>query len=172
VEVKISEAVRRIKNCRPRTILDFKKAGVPLEDTELGVGVFREVIKVKGLPLVVKFPLDQAPVKKPPVYTDGIRHSRIEIDKLERLQKISWMRKYLPKVYYYDRAAGIIVMKYYGDMDEKNCDFEEATSDFVRDIFKRATGVRMADFHSGNVRKAPTPQVSRGPKLILIDIGY
>ena len=154
----IAQIVKRCEAYRPRTAVEFRRRVAPL--FALSYGAFREVYKVNRLPVVVKFPSSN----------DGRRHSQIEMSKLRRLQKIKWMQRFLPTVYYYCPATGVIVMRYYRGANKTQ--FNQITSDLIRTLFKRATGVQIADYHDGNVRLAPDRKVSYGPRAILIDIGY
>ena len=132
---KIRRAIRLIKKHRPRTPEGFAAAGVPLEKEALGAGVFREGIKVDGLPLVVKFPLYDSNG-----FHDGIRHSRIEIGKIARLRKFKWMRKYLPKVWYYGQAGRNRRNQFYTTYNDGDSDFDNATGKLIQHLLKRRDG--------------------------------
>lgn len=167
--MNITQAIRQIRLHRPRTPEQFTTAGVPLEKRAIGSGVFREVVKVAGLPLVVKFPLNEGRALNPN-YREGIAHSQSEVRKINRLKKLRWMRKYLPKVYYYERASGVLVMHWYPSFNENTCDFEDATARFVGVLFRHATGTSMIDYHSGNACRGVDNQGDTYP--VLIDFGY
>lgn len=154
--MNIKTAIRRIKKHRPKTHEDFAKAGVPLESKCLGAGVFREVYRVRELPFVVKFPLAG----------DGDEHTRSEVRRIEALSKYPKMRKYLPKVYYYDSRAGIVVMKYYPPMDKNNKD--AALERMAQSLVKDLTGMLLGDIHAGNVT-TDTGRSSGRP--IFLDLG-
>lgn len=156
--INIKTAIRRIKKHRPKTYEDFAEAGVPLEIESLGEGVFRVVYRAHKLPLVVKFPLAG----------DGDDHTRSEVRRIKALSKYPKMRKYLPKVYYYDSRAGIVVMKYYPPMDKgliKDASLERLAQNLVKDL----TGMLLGDIHAGNVT-TDTGQSNGRP--IFLDLGY
>lgn len=156
--MNIKTAIRRIKKHRPKTYEDFAEAGVPLEIESLGEGVFRVVYRAHKLPLVVKFPLAG----------DGDDHTRSEVRRIKALSKYPKMRKYLPKVYYYDSRAGIVVMKYYPPMDwhlHEDASLGRLAQNLVKDL----TGMSLDDIHAGNVT-TDTGQSNGRP--IFLDLGY
>jgi len=128
--------------------------------------VFREVYKVTGLPLVVKFPLCEGDDDEAS-YRAGKHHSTMEVRKIEQLWKTRWMRKYLPKIYHHDRETGVLVMHYYLDMD-KNGKFE-GLSHLVWELIWRKFNVSLGDIHSGNIRSQLN---KKGKNLVFIDLGY
>ena len=155
--MNVRTAIAHIYKHKPTTPDEFRAAGVPL-GKHLGAGVFREVLKVKGCPLVVKFPLDANWDCH-----EGVDHSALEMKKLARLKKFKWMRRFLPKIYYYDRKHGIIVMRYYELMTKHEFLFD---IQFVRALIKHSTGVNISDYTWGNVGKGwkDCP--------VMIDCGY
>lgn len=155
--MNLATTIRRIKRFRPRTFKDFGKVGIRF-GKNLGEGVFREAYQIKDLPLVVKFPIED----------DGIDHSRDEMRKIRTLSKFKFLRKYLPKVYYYDRQSGVIVMKFYEDFEDYD-DACDAVGTLAGELIKRLTGVSMVDIHSGNAR---IRDYHEPPRLVLIDLGY
>lgn len=155
--MNLATAIRRIKRFKPRTFEDFGKAGIPF-GKNLGGGVFREAYQIKDLPLVVKFPIED----------DGIDHSRDEMRKIKKFSKFKFLRKYLPKVYYYDRQSGVIVMKFYEDFEDCG-DACDAVGTLAGELIKRLTGVSMVDIHSENVRVRDT---YKPPRLVFCDLGY
>lgn len=161
--MNIKTAIRRIKKHRPKTYEDFAEAGVPLEIESLGEGVFRVVYRAHKLPLVVKFPLAG----------DGDDHTRSEVRRIKALSKYPKMRKYLPKVYYYDSRAGIVVMKYYPPMDKGFCECGCGTATslerLAQNLVKDLTGMFLDDIHAGNVT-TDTGQSNGRP--IFLDLGY
>jgi hypothetical protein len=157
--MNIRTAIARIRKAKPTTPGEFAQAGVPLEKKAIGAGTFREVVKVKDCELVVKFPL----AEEDDDYSYGIRHSALEMKKLERLAQFKWMHRFLPKVYYYDCGHGIIVMRFYEETGDE--EFAVANRKFVHALLKRCTGVTISDYGECNVGL-------RGVDLVLIDIGY
>lgn len=168
----IRTAIRRIKQFKPTTEGGFMSAGVPLKSKVLGAGVFRESFMAVDLPLVVKFPLcgGDMPKSKNPDYHEGKWHTTTEVKRIERLSKFTFMRKYLPKIYYHDRKSGVLVMHWY---DEFNDDFIRYCSlgNMAADLMYRLTGVKTIDIHGGNTRTSNRLEDEKG-RTILIDIGY
>jgi hypothetical protein len=159
--MKLQTAIARIHKAKPVTPSDFAGAGVPLEKAAIGTGAFREVVKVEGCPLVVKFPLDCGSYSQDGLA--GIAHSALEMKKLKRLRRFRWMRKFLPKVYYYDRKHGIIVMRHYELMTKSNFLFD---AKLVYALIKHSTGVNISDYTWGNAG------ISNRGFPILLDCGY
>ena len=106
IPVRKAKALKLIRKHSPTSPEAFKKLGLRL--SYLGAGVFREVARIQGCDLVVKFPLDDGAG----CYAEGIAHSLSEMKRIERLARISEMKPHLPKVFYFDRKNGIIVMNF------------------------------------------------------------
>lgn len=155
--INLRTTIRRILKARPTTPKGFDKIGLHLKIID--AGVFRETWQIRGLPLAVKFPLDR----------DGVYHSRTEMRKIARLSRFPSLRKYLPKIYYYDSKSGVIVMKFYPNFYD-DIDACEAVGDLAGVLLKELTGVEVIDIHSGNIRTKNPRRES--PKVVLVDLGY
>jgi hypothetical protein len=168
----VRTAVKRIRKFSPKTPFDFAKIGVPLKARAEGSGVFREAVGALYLPLVVKFPLcgGKMPASGNDDYHEGKRHTTAEVKRIARLGKFSFMRKYLPKVYYHDRKSGVLVMHWY-DTFINDFDAYCSLGNMVADLMYRLTGVKTIDIHSGNTRTSSPKRKDRG-RTILIDVGY
>ena len=163
--MNIRTAVRRIKTFKPETPEEFADAGVPVLDDKNFVyaGVFREVYRIVGVPLVVKFPLGDSYSET----SEGRRHTNAEVNRIKRLSAFPVMRKYLPKVYYHDKASGIVVMRYYAELDEWTDD--TMLNKFIQNLIKDITGIQLSDVHDGNVRSSNGKPTGRP---VMIDCGY
>jgi hypothetical protein len=150
-------AIKHIQKAKPRTIEDFESLGFRLK--RIGGGVFRGVYRIKSFPLVVKFPRDEP-------YD---RHSRAEMRKIKKLSEFPFLRRYLPKVYYYDPKNGVIVMELYHPFSD-NVDAADALGRLAGMLIHRLTGVPMKDIHTDNIR-TPNPQRC-SPRLVFCDLGY
>ena len=83
-------------------------------------GAYRKVVKLVGLPLVVKFPLTDEKCDK--------MHSWYEFRAVQKILKYKYkyiiLRKYVPKIYYFNKETGVLVGHYYtplkGTKKEKN----------------------------------------------------
>ena len=156
--MNVKSAIRLIKKHRPRTPEDFHKLG--LKFRYLGAGVFREAVEIKGIPLVVKFPLyDEG-------YRHGKIHSTVEIRKIKRLNRYKYLRPYLPKVYYHDRKSGILVMHKY-EKFSRRYDQCNALGDMITDLIFQLTGITVCDIYGDNVKMGRTRN-----SAVLVDLGY
>lgn len=122
-------------------------------------------MKVKGLPLVVKFPLCEGDEDKASTRA-GKHHSTMEVRKVLQLYKTRWMRKYLPKIYHHDRKSGVLVIHYYKDFT-KDSKFE-AMAELVWELIWRTFKVSLGDIHAENLRC----REKRHKSLVFIDLGY
>lgn len=158
----VKTAILRIKKRKPKTVNDFKKIGLPLNKRPIGWGAFREVWKIKGLPLVVKFTIPSSNG----VCRDGIWHSVTEVRKVRQLRKFLWIREYLPKIYYHDSKSGQTVMHFYEPFKEKELSYR--ITYLLEEAIKQATGVNLGDIQSSNFGI----EVKDGRKqLKIIDLG-
>jgi len=157
--ISVAKALRIIRQSRPETPKDFRRAGLQL--TFLGRGVFREVCKVRNCDLVVKFPLDD----KLGDSDEGKEHSLAEIRRVRRLNKFRVMRRHLPKIYYYDKDSGVLVMHYYPKFTTYEAE-ADAMGQMIQELIKSSTRVRCTDIHSENVH------VTRMGDAVVIDFGY
>src|ERR1700722_6019834 len=101
----VRTVISHIVKARPTSPTAFKSIGIKLR--YLDEGVFREVYKISGCPLVVKFPLEDGGI------ADGVQHSISEVNRIKRLSKIKELVPHLPKILYHDRKNGVLVMRYY-----------------------------------------------------------
>ncbi len=164
--MNIRTAIRRIKKFKPTTPEEFADAGVPVLDDKKFVhaGVFREVYRIVGVPLVVKFPFGDSYLEP----SGGRKHTNAEVNRIKRLSAFPVMRKYLPKVYYHDKTNGIVVMRHYAELVKDGTD-DTIINKFIQDLIKDITGIRLGDVHDGNIRSHNGSNTGRP---ILIDLGY
>jgi hypothetical protein len=161
-----TKALRLIRQNKPVSPADWKALGFKFE--VVGHGVFREVCRIKGTDLVVKSPLYEGFLKpgQQPDYSEGIAHSKAEMNRLGRLARIDVLKPYLPTVYYYDAKHGQTVMKYYPPIAEKQK--VELLGKVVKSLVSKLAGVTMGDIHEGNIRQ------KRGDWQVCVftDLGY
>jgi hypothetical protein len=143
---------------------------LPLEDKPLGDGLFREVYKIKGQPLVAKFPLYSIEDEDSAHARDAKMHTTMEVRKITKLSKTRWMRKYLPKIYYHDRKSGIVVMHYHPPFRESEESYT-ALGRLVTELLKRQFGVTIGDIWEPNIGRRD-PASGYNPLAVLIDAGY
>lgn len=127
----------------------------------LGEGVFREAFKIANCDLIIKFPLTEGQIGD-----DCVRHTRTEVKRLRRLMRHGVMRKFLPKIHYFDSRNGVVVMQYYPafrDMEDQ----VDAMGKMLGSVIFKATRIRCTDIHSDNVHRG------KGEKdAVIIDLGY
>lgn len=163
-----AQALRLIRKFEPTTPEDFRDIGLPV--TFIGNGVFREVCKIDGQRLIVKFPIADDPEGED--FTSGIKHSRDEMKRIEKLSAFKELRPHLPKVRYYDKENGVIVMDWYEKFVSDD-DRVSALGILIRKLLQKLTRVNCSDVHPGNVLcKAYDPTTGKRGDAVLIDLGY
>ena len=152
----VQTVLRAIIKNRPRTPEEFRKAGIKLR--YIDHGVFREVYKIQGCPLVVKFPLNEEQD-----FAGGVQHSVSEVRRIKRLLRIQELKPHLPKVRYHDKQNGVLVMSYYHRMSDNRA--VELLGKIVQKLVSKIARVQMTDIHADNVRSA-------AGRLVFTDLGY
>ena len=102
-----------------------KHSNITWDDSNLklrhiGSGAFRDTYRVGKLPIVIKIPFNEI---------SHARHEARVITKVMKDEKFKALRPFMPKLYYYDKKTGIIVMEYCRTMKYG------PTSDAVSKIF-------------------------------------
>lgn len=147
-----TQFLQLVKKYRPATAEAFAKLKIKL--VYIDEGAFRKGYRVSGLPLVVKIPI-QTLSKSDTRWNK--RHSAAEVRKIVKLQKFCFMRRHLPKVYYFDGPSGVLIVKYYDNGEGKNlmCQDEnklEAAFKFTQRRIRCLTGVSIHDISMDNLR--------------------
>ena len=161
VPMRKAKALKLIRKHQPSNPAAFVKLGFRLN--YIGAGVFREVARIAGCDLVVKFPLipegdDEGP--------EGIAHSASEMQRIEKLARVAELKPHLPKVFYFDRKNGIIVMQFYPELKPDAA--VELLGKIVKKLVSRVGRVAMSDIHDGNVRR----KRKGWDQLVFTDLGY
>lgn len=159
VPMRKAKALKLIRKHSPSNPVAFVKLGFRLN--YLGAGVFREVARIAGCDLVVKFPLDEADGP-----AEGIAHSISEMSRIEKLSRVPELKPHLPKVFYFDRKNGIIVMQFYPELKPNAA--VELLGKILRKLVSRVAKVSMNDIHDGNVRR----KRKGWEQLVFTDLGY
>lgn len=140
---------------------DFQKLGLKLES--IGSGAYRRAFRIHGADLVVKFPSDP----------DGRFHTSLEVRRIKKLAQYQSLRPHLPKIRYYDKKTGILVVDFYDKYSETaaavpgNRTVELSWErDLITRLVKELTGVFVIDLYDDNLRIDDTQTVK------LIDLGY
>ncbi len=155
----VQTVLRAIIKNRPRTPEEFRKAGIKLR--YIDHGVFREVYKIQGCPLVVKFPLNEEQD-----FAGGVQHSISEVRRIKRLFRIHELKPHLPKIHYFDKEGGVLVMSYYHRVTPERG--VELLGKIVQKLVSKIARVQMADIHADNIRV----QKGAAGRLVFVDCGY
>jgi hypothetical protein len=158
-----AQALRLIRQHKPVTPAQWK--ALRLKFRFIGAGVFREVCRIVGTDLVVKSPLSEGRGAKLD-YSQGIQHSKSEMNRLARLAKIDVLKPYLPTVHYYDAKYGIIVMKFYPAIPANKK--VELLGRVIKSLVSKLAGVTMSDIHDDNIRQ----KRSDWQVPVFTDLGY
>ena len=156
--IPIRTVIARITRNRPTTVIAFREAGIKLR--YLDEGVFRQVFKISGCPLVVKFPLEGE-------IADGVQHSASEVNRVKRLSKIKELVPHLPKIHYHDRKNGVLIMQFY-PRPRNDAETVEMLGKVIKKLVSRIARVQMSDTHADNVRKRRGDWTS----AVFTDLGY
>jgi hypothetical protein len=151
----------------PMTLEEIQSLGIRMKEIDKGEGAFRDVYKVRGLPLVVKIPKNSL---------DGIDHAIAElkaIRKINTFKKYAALVPYLPTVYYCSWRSGIVVMDYckplkWSVLANNTC---RVLDSLVSSLWSGSrSGVECTDICTGNVGIYVDPDTDQ-TQLKLIDLG-
>jgi ribosomal 50S subunit-associated protein YjgA (DUF615 family) len=157
----ITEIVALFKKHKPNTAKAATKLGLKLQ--ALGSGLYRRVYVIRGYDLVVKFNAGE----------DDGEHAAQEVKtvwRVLRYKKYASIRKYMPKIYYFDKKTGTTLVKKYETFRE---DFVEsglnAKFDVIEDKVMQLFPDGCCDLHGGNFGAEYT---KTGRQVIkIIDLG-
>lgn len=117
---------------------------------------------MQGCPIVVKFPLNEEQD-----FAGGVQHSVSEVRRIKRLLRIQELKPHLPKIHYFDKEGGVLVMAYYHRMTlERGV---ELLGKIVQKLVSKIARVQMSDIHADNIRCQKDANVGR---LTFVDLGY
>jgi hypothetical protein len=149
----IAEAVRRIKEAKPSSASQLeKKCNMKLD--HLGSGSERVAFRIKGLPVVVKFPICKASGQSWNEYR-SYRH-------IMKTPELKCLRPLMPKIYAYNRTGRCTVMRLYKGIGWEDTEPHEMN---VRNKMRAAGCGDYHDLHLSNLGLTP-----KG-KLKVIDLG-
>ena len=109
----VRAVVKILRKHTPKTAEQAIAAGIPLKYFDEGCS--RQVFRVSGLKMVVKFPM-ACTDPKGNTASYNLRHARQEIRGFRRIRKLksgAHIKKHLPEIYYEDARRGVIAMKMY-----------------------------------------------------------
>lgn len=159
----LRQVVNRIKRHDAGTLQDVLRVA-DVSATFVGDGCFRDVYKVREHPLVVKVPhRREMPMEK------SVEHSRAEVRAIK--ESSSSIRRYVPKIYYFNDETGLVVMQFY------KCVWDltwPLSSRMVKRIEEMEAEIESHydltsddwDSHEGNIGVGPNGHP------VLIDFGY
>ena len=127
----LKKIISRMKQYRPMFADEFEQMIGPTL-TEIGSGCFREVFHVEGTNVVIKFPMmDEEGLS-------NITHSRREIRRIKqvmRSKKYKHVRRYVPKMRYYDYSNGILMMQLLFGVGDVPKEVAKPIQDMLKDTF-------------------------------------
>lgn len=171
-----AQVLRLVRKHKPQNVDQFKSIGIRM--LHLGHGAFREVYRIMGTKLAVKFPLEE--VKDDSVSArDGKLHTTNEVKKIQVLSElVPELKMHLPRIYYHDPACGVLVCSYHDEYDSysetgNDAGYHESSmvdnlGTIITKLIKHITGMKCSDLHYGNIRK----KTGRPNGAVLIDLGY
>jgi len=159
-------ALRLIRKGQPKTLLETHELG--LRCVHAGAGAFRTAYRIHGTDLLIKFPLRYRceTDRGPEVWEDedGKIHARMEMKKIQALEKFPIMRKHIPHVYYFHSKDGVTVTRHYPKSKLKNV--HSATNRLLSEMIKEYCDVILGDLTPDNLREISYDN------LIILDLGY
>ena len=102
-----NEIVKLIKKYKPTSAVALRRLGFKLKG--MGTGLYRKTYSIIGFGLVIKFN----------VGWDNGEHAYNEIKVIKRIlryDKYKPLRKYVPKIYWFDRKTGTTLVQQYEKM--------------------------------------------------------
>ncbi len=159
-EKRVQTITKQFEAMIPRNLLDVQSMGLKLK--KIGDGVYRQVYKIEGVPLVVKIPGGDA-------FPVGCRrHARSEyrtVKRIHRYKKFAQLRKYMPRIYYFDNKSGLMLMHYYSVPKKYKIAISNLLSLVVKLIWPN-TASSECDVHGANIG------MDENNQPVLIDLGY
>ena len=117
--MSVRSVIRKFKKHKPKSLEDILRLFDCLE--YVSRGSFRVAYRIDHLPLIVKVATENKEDES--FWGECIDHHLNEMDAIRRVKqykKYASIRKYLPKLYYYDNKNGIILMPEYPQPITKN----------------------------------------------------
>jgi hypothetical protein len=146
MRLTIKEIVRRLRSYKPvnRKSLHWElKRLLGVRCKKIGQGLDRKVYEIVGYPLVVKIQMANSFADQ--TSAERYAHKRITSSK----RKYRTIKKYMPKIYYANVKSGIILMRKYEVMWEK--DVSDACFEIENNLKKTDCGD--TDLHQRNIGK-------------------
>jgi hypothetical protein len=127
----LKKIISKMKQYQPMFADEFERMiGPELQDIESGC--FREVFRITGTNTIIKFPLQDETGKC------CITHSRREIRRIKQImrnKKYKHIRRYVPKMHYYDYTNGILIMQLASEVGKIPKEVSKPIEDLFKDTF-------------------------------------
>jgi len=157
-EKQVKAVIDRFVKEKPKNRSDLEKMGLKLG--LIGNGLYREVYRINGLPLVVKLSKNAGSSPR-----DHARAEYRAVRRIQRFKKYAQLRKYMPEIHYFDSKTGVMLMHYYKPLP-KGYRCIARLLDHIIELTWPYAAESECDVHGGNVGLGENNQP------ILIDMGY
>jgi hypothetical protein len=150
------EVIRLFKKYKPE---DYDEVESVFKLKYLGSGIFRRAYQIRGLDLVVKTP-DGASR-----FDSNLRHAKEEIRKIQRIRKAkkySPLRRYLPKIHYFNKYNGVMLMTKYSKWPSNT---KDVVTQIISNLITDLRG-HEGDLHENNIAR------DEWGEPVIIDLGY
>lgn len=164
--MKLSRVLQIVKKHKP-TVAAHLRGHLNLKF--IGSGSYRKTYRVVNSPFLIKFPHIGPSASDRDNHAACVKHSGLEVAKHRHFSGFFELKAYLPKIYYYDKVTGIVVMEYIEENDDTtNADYwkYEALSGLVSVLIKSLTRKKLTDISDSNLR------LSKGGQLKFIDLAF
>ena len=165
--MNIAKAKRLMNEHQPTTLVEFRALGFRLR--RMGCGVFRVSYRLQGLPMIVKFPGSQHCYilgRKSDTFVDEIKHTNVEVAKIKHFQTYRFLRRLMPKIYYHNKKAGVVVIKFY-PLNDRRGKYAKANAmaQTLGVLIRHIAHREMRDCCGDNIRM-------NGNRIVFVDLGY
>jgi hypothetical protein len=161
-EDDVEEIVHYFNKNEPEMIDDVRNLGFKLK--HLGSGLFRDAYLLKGHELIVKVPQDDGYCG----WNMNFLHTKKEIANIKRIKRNKKYRplwRYLPRIHYYNKESGLVLMERYYEI--KNWKLADQITTMLSNLVDDLLGSDSDnDIHSQNVF------ITQDESPVLIDLGY
>ena len=115
--MSLKSTIRLLNAYKPSSLKEIKELGLRLRKISNDESLYRDVYKVVGIPMVLKIPHQEGTYNECPVSDAEARtHAFNEckaILRINQYKKYESLRKFMPKLYYFDQKNGIIALHFY-----------------------------------------------------------
>ena len=129
----IKSMVKKLRLLRPRNATEFENL-LQVKLVPAGSGGFREAFAIKNSRVIVKFPMSGG---------SSVRHARREIRRIQQIlksEKFFYLRRYVPKIYWWDYKTGVIVVVMLNRVSEATSADTDIVTNMLKDTFSTVGG--------------------------------